>query len=89
MGTGSFVCRLQVSYKVGCTHSQRQGLLAVVGGVLKHHSSQHIGGVIVIPNVVLEVFFSGKAVYCEPSIGVEFSNHFCPAESLRVSGHLR
>lgn len=36
-------------------HRQWQGVLAVVEGVLKHHSGQHIGGAVVVLDVVLEV----------------------------------
>lgn len=45
-------------------HRQRQGLPAVVEGVLEHHSSQHVGGVVVVPDVVLKVLLRGKAASC-------------------------
>lgn len=45
-------------------HRQRQGVLAVVEGVLKYHSGQHIGGAVVILDVVLKVLLWGKAANC-------------------------
>lgn len=45
-------------------YRQRQGVPAVVEGVLKHHGGQHVGGVVVIPHVVLKVLLRGEAVHC-------------------------
>lgn len=45
-------------------HRQRQGVLAVVEGVLKHHSGQHVGGAVVILDIVLKVLLGGKAMNC-------------------------
>lgn len=45
-------------------HRQRQGLPAVVEGVLKHQGGQHVRGAVVVPDVVLKVFLRGKAASC-------------------------
>lgn len=46
-------------------HRQRQRVLAVVEAVLEHHGSQHVGGAVVVPDVVLEVLLRGEAADCE------------------------
>lgn len=46
-------------------HRQGQGVLAVVEGVFEHHGSQHVGGAVVILDVVLKVLLRGKAMNCE------------------------
>lgn len=64
-------------------HRQRQGLPTVVEGVLEHHGSQHVGGVVVVPDVVLKVLLRGKASSCGRSAS-------CPtAHSTGESGCFR
>lgn len=62
------------------SHRQWQGVLAVVEGVLKYHSCQHVGGVVVIANVVLEVLLRGKAVHCGQSTRTHIAQPSLPLE---------
>lgn len=66
---------------MGGPHRQRQGLCAVVEGVLEHHGGQHVGGTVVVPDVVLKVLLGGKAASCE---GAESCRRAC---STWKSGH--
>lgn len=45
-------------------HLQGQGVLAVVEGVFKHDGGQHVGGAVVVLDVVLKVLLRGKASNC-------------------------
>lgn len=70
----------------GHSHRQRQGVLAVVEAVLKYHSCQHAGGVVVIANVVLEVLLRGEAVHCGQSTKVHIAQ---PSLTLEKPGNVR
>lgn len=55
-------------------HRQRQGILAVVEGMLEHHGGQHVGRAVVVPDVVLKVLFGGEAASCGEEGGPELPN---------------
>lgn len=56
-------------------HRQRQGVPAVVEGVLEHQGGQHVGGAVVVSDVVLEVLLGGEAVSYGEKGRLELSNH--------------
>lgn len=48
----------------GNSHRQRQRVPAVVEGMLENHGGQHVGGAVVVLDVVLKVLLRGEASNC-------------------------
>lgn len=70
-------------------HRQRQGVLAVVEGVLKHHGSQHVVGAVIVFYVVLKVLLGGKATDCRGHQSCELPTHPFHLKNLDISGHFQ